>query len=85
LFHILVSPLKTRARLKAGIVMLRRQLIGLKGGLLSILLTGGAAHDCPAAESLIRRNKAAKRLLCDKAAGQCAGLASLYEKSGCDV
>jgi transposase len=38
-----------------------------KGRLLSILLTGGAAHDCPVAERLIRRTKAAKRLLGDKA------------------
>ncbi|MGH6892743.1 MAG: IS5 family transposase [Dongiaceae bacterium] len=38
-----------------------------KGRLLSILLTGGEAHDCPIAERLIRRNKAAKKLLGDKA------------------
>jgi transposase len=30
-------------------------------------LTGGEAHDCPVAERLIRRTKAAKKLLGDKA------------------
>ena len=38
-----------------------------KGRLLSILLTGGEAHDCPPAQRLIRRIKAAKNLLGDKA------------------
>ena len=38
-----------------------------KGRLLSILLTGGEAHDCPVAERLIRRSKAAAELLGDKA------------------
>jgi transposase len=38
-----------------------------KGRLLSILLTGGEAHDCPIAQRLIRRNQAAKKLLGDKA------------------
>src|SRR5207247_7767954 len=38
-----------------------------KGRLLSILLTGGEAYDCPVAERLIRRNKAAEKLLGDKA------------------
>jgi transposase len=38
-----------------------------KGRLLSLLLTGGEAHDCPAAKRLIRRSKAAKKLLGDKA------------------
>ena len=38
-----------------------------KGRLLSILLTGGEAHDCPVAERLIRRTKAAKKFLGDKA------------------
>ena len=38
-----------------------------KGRLLSILLTGGEAHDCPPAQRLIRRTKAAKKLLGDKA------------------
>jgi transposase len=38
-----------------------------KGRLLSILLTGGEAHDCPPAPRLIRRTKAAKKLLGDKA------------------
>jgi transposase len=38
-----------------------------KGRLLSILLTGGQAHDCPPAQRLIRRTKAAKRLLGDRA------------------
>jgi transposase len=35
--------------------------------LLSILLTGGQAHDCPPAQRLIRRSKIAKKLLGDKA------------------
>jgi IS5 family transposase len=30
-------------------------------------LSGGEAHDCPSAQRLIRRSKAAKRLLGDKA------------------
>lgn len=38
-----------------------------KGRLLSILLTGGEAHDCPPAPRLIRRTRAAKKLLGDKA------------------
>jgi transposase len=37
------------------------------GRLLSILLTGGEAHDCPPAPRLIRRTKAARKLLGDKA------------------
>ena len=38
-----------------------------KGRLISILLTGGEAHDCTVAERLIRRSKAAEELLGDKA------------------
>lgn len=38
-----------------------------KGRLLSVLLSGGEAHDCPPAPRLIRRTKAARRLLGDKA------------------
>jgi transposase len=38
-----------------------------KGRLLSFLLAGGQAHDCPPATRLIRRTKPAKRLLGDKA------------------
>ena len=38
-----------------------------KGRLLSILLSGGEAHDCPPAPRLIRRTKAARKLLGDKA------------------
>lgn len=38
-----------------------------KGRLLSILLSGGEAHDCPPAPRLIRRTKAANKLLGDKA------------------
>ncbi len=38
-----------------------------KGRLLSILLSGGEAHDCPRAQRLIRRTKTAKKLLGDKA------------------
>ena len=38
-----------------------------KGRLLSLLLTGGEAHDCPPVKRLIRRNSAAKKLLGDKA------------------
>jgi transposase len=38
-----------------------------KGRLLSILLTGGEAHDCPPAQRLICRTKPAKKLLGDKA------------------
>jgi transposase len=42
-------------------------LADAKGRLLSILLTGGQAHDCPPAQRLIRRVKAAAKLLGDKA------------------
>ena len=42
-------------------------LADAKGRLLSILLTGGEAHDCPPAQHLIRRTKAAAKLLGDKA------------------
>ncbi|MEI9930405.1 MAG: IS5 family transposase [Rhizomicrobium sp.] len=38
-----------------------------KGRLLSILLTGGEAHDCPPAKRLIRRSKIARKILGDKA------------------
>jgi transposase len=38
-----------------------------KGRLLSVLLTGGEAHDCPPAPRLIRRTKVARKLLGDKA------------------
>ena len=38
-----------------------------KGRLLSILLSSGEAHDCPPAPRLIRRTKAARKLLGDKA------------------
>lgn len=42
-------------------------LADAKGRLLSILLTGGETHDCPPAKRLIRRTKAAAKLLADKA------------------
>jgi transposase len=42
-------------------------LADAKGRLLSILLSGGEKHDCPPAQRLIRRIKAAKKLLGDKA------------------
>src|SRR5262249_37754894 len=42
-------------------------LADAKGRLLSILLTGGEAHDCPVAERLIRRVKSPQCLLGDKA------------------
>jgi transposase len=38
-----------------------------KGRLLSILLSGGEAHDCPPAEPLIEKTKPARKLLADKA------------------
>ncbi len=38
-----------------------------KGRVLSILLTGGQAHDCPPAQRLIRRSKAARKMLGDRA------------------
>jgi transposase len=38
-----------------------------KGRLLSLILTGGEAHDCPIAKDLIRRCQAAEQLLGDKA------------------
>src|SRR5271155_2166176 len=38
-----------------------------KGRLLSILLSGGEAHDCPPAKRLIRRTKPARKLLGDRA------------------
>ncbi|MGH6947359.1 MAG: IS5 family transposase [Kiloniellales bacterium] len=38
-----------------------------KGRLLSILLTGGQAYDCPPAARLIRRSNPAKKLIGDKA------------------
>jgi transposase len=38
-----------------------------KGRLLSILLSGGEAHDCPPAKRLIGRTKPAKKLLGDRA------------------
>ena len=42
-------------------------LADAKGRLIAILLTGGQAHDCPAAERLIRRVKKPKRMHGDKA------------------
>ena len=38
-----------------------------KGRLLSVLLTGGQAHDCPPAKRLIRRTRPPKKLLGDRA------------------
>jgi len=38
-----------------------------RGRLLAILLSGGEVHDCPPAPRLIRRTKAARKLLGDKA------------------
>jgi IS5 family transposase len=38
-----------------------------KGRLLSLLLTDGAAHDCPTAQPLVSMSRVAKRLLGDKA------------------
>ena len=38
-----------------------------KGRLLAVLLTGGQAHDCPPARRLIRRTKAAGKMLGDRA------------------
>src|SRR5271155_4568543 len=38
-----------------------------KGRLLSILLSGGEAHDCPPAKRLIRRTKPARKFLGDRA------------------
>src|ERR1700728_5048057 len=38
-----------------------------KGRLLSLMLTDGSAHDCPAAKPLIERRKPAKKLLGEKA------------------
>src|SRR5665213_1624364 len=52
-----------------------------KGRLLRILLTGGEAHDCPVAERVIRRTKAAKKLLGDKAYDS-ADLREWLEKRG---
>ena len=51
-----------------------------KGRLLSILLSGGEAHDCPRAQRLIRRTKAAKKLLGDKAYDS-ADAAAMAERS----
>jgi transposase len=42
-------------------------LADAKGRLLSVLLTGGQAHDCPPATRLLRRTKAADKLLADRA------------------
>src|SRR6201997_3983218 len=42
-------------------------LADAKGRLLSILLSGGQAHDCPPAQRLIRRTRPAAKLLGDKA------------------
>jgi transposase len=42
-------------------------LADAKGRLIAILLTGGETHDCPVGERLIRRVRAAKRMLGDKA------------------
>ena len=51
-----------------------------KGRFLSILLTGGEAHDCPPAPRLIRRTKTAKRLLGDKAYDSAELRQSLQER-----
>jgi transposase len=42
-------------------------LADARGRILSILLTGGQAHDCPPAQRLIRRTKPAAKLLGDAA------------------
>jgi transposase len=40
-----------------------------RGRLIAILLSGGEGHDCPPAPRLIRRTKAARKLLGDEAYG----------------
>jgi len=56
-------------------------LTDAKGRLLSVLLTGGEAHDCTVAERLIRRTDAAEELLGDKAYDS-AGLRGWLEDRG---
>lgn len=56
-------------------------LADAKGHLLSILLTGGEAHDCPPARRRIRRTTAAAKLLGDKAYDN-AELRQWLEKRG---
>jgi transposase len=51
----------------AGAIQKIHAIADAKGRLLSFLPTGGEAHDCPVAERLIRRTKAAEELLADKA------------------
>jgi transposase len=52
-----------------------------RGRLLSVLLTGGQAHDCPPAQRLIRRTKPAAKLLGD-AAYDSAELRQWLDKRG---
>ena len=56
-------------------------LADARGRLLSILLTGGQAHDCPPARRLIRRTKPAAKLLGD-AAYDSAELRQWLDKRG---
>jgi IS5 family transposase len=47
--------------------MRQRAIADVNRRLLSILLSGSEAHDCPPAQRLIRRTKAARKLLGDQA------------------
>jgi len=56
-------------------------LADAKGRLLSLLLSGGQAHDCPPAQRLIRRTRPARKLLGD-AAYDSAELRQWLQKRG---
>jgi transposase len=54
-------------RLRGGRNTKIHAIADAKGRLLSLMLTDGSAHDCPAAKPLIEQSKLARKLLGDKA------------------
>jgi putative transposase len=68
-------------RLRGGRNTKIHAIADAKGRLLSLALTRGEAHDCPAAEPLIERTKKAKKFLADKAYDS-AELRKMLKKRG---
>jgi hypothetical protein len=62
-------------RLRGGRNTKIHAIADAKGRLLSILLSGGEAHDCPPAEPLIRRTKPARKLTAPPCANGCKNAA----------
>jgi IS5 family transposase len=62
-----IHDVKTVGHLRGGRNTKIHALADAKGRLIAMLLSGGQAHDCPAAERLIRRVDTTECMLGDKA------------------